>query len=195
MLLMTKVLVGSGGHATVVHEIASQQGLHLDGFIDPIVIFFNQLKKMEESDNFTHFFVGIGGVTNKQLLYRHSLFIKYKKTYQSFSIISPKSYLSKSAKVGDGTLLAHQSIVQANSIIGENCIINTNSIIEHDVIIEDGCHIAPGAIILGGAQIGSCSMIGAGAVILPNQIIPSETLVPALTRYPISRHIMYKLDN
>jgi acetyltransferase EpsM len=182
--MMIKALIGSGGHAAVVDEIAQQNKICFDAFVDPLILEFKQLKKMQEYDCFTSYFIGIGGATTKDLLRRQSLYESYKKRgCKSFCLISEQSYVSTSAIIGAGTLITHHAVIQTGAKIADNNIINTGAIIEHDVIIEDGCHIAPGAIILGGAIIGSCSMIGAGAVILPNQVVPSQTLVSSLTRY------------
>ena len=181
---MTKTIIGCGGHAKVVYEIAEQNSIFFDAFIDPKIIEFKNLKKIQESDFFNAYFMGIGGTITDNLMHRHHLYKEYKKKgCLSFTLQSAQSYVSTSAIIGIGTLVAHQAIIQAGASVGENVIINTGAIIEHDAMIEDGCHIAPGAIILGGARIGTCSMIGAAAVILPGQIVSPQTLIPALTRY------------
>ncbi len=181
---MKNVLIGAGGHAKVVYEISKQNGVMFDGFIDPLVIQFKELKKMQEDDSFEFYFLGVGGITINQLDNRHSLYENYKrKKYIALKLISKGACVSESAVIGNGVLISHSVVIQADTIVGENVIINTGAIIEHDVIIEDGVHIAPGAIILGGARIGSGSMIGTGAVVLPRQKVPSKTLVSSLTRY------------
>ena len=181
---MTAVLIGAGGHAKVVHEIAMQRNINFDGFIDSAVSNFKELKKCNETEIFKFYFLGIGGVLVRQLENRHSLYGIYKqKGARPLKLLSLQAFVSQSAIVGDGSLVAHNAVIQAEATIGENVIINTSAIIEHDAIIEDGCHIAPGAIILGGARVGSMSIIGAGAVVLPGQVVPNKTLVSSLTRY------------
>ncbi len=181
---MTKVIIGCGGHAQVVYEIAEQNNIFFDAFIDPLANEFKKLKKIQESDFLNTYFMGLGGIMPVKLIRRHYLYEKYKKRgFRSFILQSSKSYVSSFSKVGLGTLVAHRAVIQTNACIGENVIINTGAIVEHDAVIEDGSHIAPGAIVLGRARVGACSMIGAGAVILPAQIVPPQTLVSALTRY------------
>lgn len=181
---MIKAIIGSGGHASVVHEIAQQNEIAFDFFVDNSVEEFMGLKKEKEYGNFEFYFFGIGGVTPNILQKRHALYKQYKQRgYSSFKLISKYSYLSEFSLVDDGVLIAHHAVVQTGARIEENVIINTGAIVEHDSIIEGGCHIAPGAIILGGAKISSCSIIGAGAVVLPYQIVPPNTLIPSLTRY------------
>jgi sugar O-acyltransferase (sialic acid O-acetyltransferase NeuD family) len=181
---VTTVLIGAGGHAKVVYEIAEQNRINFDGFIDPRMLSLKGLKKLQDNDSFESYFIGIGGVNVSQLGKRHLLYQNFKLNgSSSFKLLSPRAYVSHSAVVGNGTLVAHNAVIQADANIGENVIINTNAVVEHDAIIEDGAHIGPGAIILGGALVGAMSMIGAGAVILPGQEVRSETLVPSLTRY------------
>ncbi len=180
---MSFVLLGAGGHARVVYEIAIQLGVNVRGFVDPLVTSFEELPKLSE-DFYPQVIMGIGGVRPEQLEKRHTLYIKYlQKQVLFLSMISCKAIVSKTAKIGTGTIVGNGSIIQAGACLGENVIINTGVIIEHGAVISDGSHIAPGAIILGDVTIGKFCLIGAGAVILPGATIPDRMLVPALTRY------------
>jgi acetyltransferase EpsM len=181
---MTNVLIGAGGHAKVVYEISMQNGIKIDGFIDPKVQFFKSLKKMKDEEPFKHFFIGMGGSKIEELEKRHLLYQNYKlKNCIALKLLSNSAIISETSNVGDGTIIAHNAVLQPETTIGENVIINTGAIIEHDVIIEDGVHVGPGAIVLGGATIGRMSMIGAGAVVLPAQEVAPRMLIASLTRY------------
>ena len=181
---MNRVLVGAGGHAKLVNEIACQINTKFDCFTDPLVETFLNLKKVEDFDAFSSFFVGIGGTTPEALAKRLNLYDTYlDKKYDSFNIQSNHSYVSKNAHLSNGILIAHHATVQTGANVKKNVIVNTGAIIEHDAFIGKGAHIGPGAIVLGLAKVGKCCMIGAGAVILSSQTVPDNTLVPALTRY------------
>ena len=52
-------------------------------------------------------------------------------------IISPTGYVSKHAKIGEGTIVMHNTIVNANARIGKNCIINNKSLIKRANYILD----------------------------------------------------------
>ncbi len=178
------LLIGAGGHARVVYEAAMNKGIVFDGFIDPKIESFFHLSKVDSNKVDDRFFIGIGNANMNGLSHRHSIYLELKNSGgSSFPVISMRSFVSEYAKVGNGTFVSHNVIVQANAKIGENCIINSGAIIEHDVVIGDGCHIAPGAIVLGGAVVGAGSMVGAGAVILPMAEVLPAFLVPSLTRY------------
>ena len=79
-------------------------------------------------------------------------------------IISPRAYVSKHAKIGNGTIVMHDALINAGAIVGDNCIINSKSLIEHDSVIEDSCHISTGAIINGGVVVRQGSFVGSNAV-------------------------------
>jgi sugar O-acyltransferase (sialic acid O-acetyltransferase NeuD family) len=183
-----QTLIGAGGHAKVVYEIAKQNDVLFNGFIDPNVINFFDLQKLNDNLIDQNFFIGIGGVTVAQLQKRYEVYKNYiMQKLNALTLISKYAYVSPFSKIGTGTLVAHNVTVQINAMVGENTIINTGAIIEHDVSIADGVHIAPGAVVLGNARIGACAMIGSGAIILPEQEVPANTLVPALTRFKNER--------
>jgi sugar O-acyltransferase (sialic acid O-acetyltransferase NeuD family) len=110
-----------------------------------------------------------------------------KKLYKTFSnmglkfikIISPKSYVSKRAQIGKGTIIMSGVIINAGAQVGKNCIINTNSVIEHDVIIGDHCHVSTGAIINGDVKVGDQTFIGSGAVIKEGIKIGKKAIISA----------------
>ena len=79
-------------------------------------------------------------------------------------IISPLAYVSKHARIEEGTIVMHHALINAGARIGRNCIINSKALIEHDAIIANHCHIATGAIINGGVRVGSGTFFGSNAV-------------------------------
>jgi sugar O-acyltransferase (sialic acid O-acetyltransferase NeuD family) len=78
------------------------------------------------------------------------------------TVVSPQAYVSRHAKVGQGTIIMHGAVVNAEATIGRNCIINSQALVEHDVVIEDHCHVSTGT------AINSCVRIGAGTFIGSN---------------------------
>ena len=94
-------------------------------------------------------------------------------------LISKNSYVSKTAKIGEGTIVMNGCVINSNVKIGKNCIINTGSIIEHDVIINNHCIISPGVIINGSVSIGELSFLGAGCVIVDGLNLPKNSFIKA----------------
>jgi len=111
---------------------------------------------------------------------RSRLFQFYSKLGYSFeTIISKKARISKSAKIGEGTIIQDGVNVSANTTIGKFVKLNTGCNVMHDCIVNDFVTIAPNAVILGKISIGEGSYIGANSTILPNTKIGSYIIIGA----------------
>jgi sugar O-acyltransferase (sialic acid O-acetyltransferase NeuD family) len=181
------ILIGAGGHAKVVAEVAVSLGFTLIGYVDNNFADWLDIPQINESkltdiwNEGIGYFLGLGGQSTQNLKSRYSLFLKYSSKSISPSLIHKQAIVSSTAKIGAGTLIGAGAVIQPMANIGKGVIINSGAIIEHDACIEDGSHIAPGAIVLGGVSIGRNCMIGAGSILLPGTTIPDETLVKANT--------------
>jgi len=80
--------------------------------------------------------------------------------------VHPSAQISQFASVGYGSVVFHNSIIQADTIVGKHCIINTLASIDHDCFLEDFVHISPNATLSGGVKVGEGSHVGAGATII-----------------------------
>jgi sugar O-acyltransferase (sialic acid O-acetyltransferase NeuD family) len=94
-------------------------------------------------------------------------------------VFSPKAYISPSAFINEGTIVMHNSLINAKAVIGKSCIINTGALIEHEVSIGDFCHISTQAIVNGQVKVGKHSFIGSNSVIANNVSLPDEIIVAA----------------
>ncbi|MDH4467815.1 MAG: NeuD/PglB/VioB family sugar acetyltransferase [Bacteriovoracaceae bacterium] len=94
-------------------------------------------------------------------------------------IISPRAYVSKHALLGRGTIVMHDSLINANATIGENCVINTKSLIEHDSVIANHCHISTGAIVNGNCIIEEKSFIGSNSILREGSLVPKKSVIQA----------------
>ncbi|MFN4146657.1 MAG: acetyltransferase [Runella sp.] len=93
--------------------------------------------------------------------------------------LHPKALIDDSVKIGEGSVILHGAVVQADTQIGKHVIINTLSSVDHDCVIEDFVHIAPRATLCGSISVGKGTLIGAGAVITPNLRIGKGCLIAA----------------
>ena len=83
-------------------------------------------------------------------------------------IISPKAYVSATALIGDGAVIAPFASIQARAIVGQNVSVNTQAIVGHDVHIGDGAVVSSQVNCGGASRIGSSSYIGMGSLIKEN---------------------------
>ncbi|SEP70640.1 sugar O-acyltransferase, sialic acid O-acetyltransferase NeuD family [Ectothiorhodospira magna] len=111
---------------------------------------------------------------------RKRLFSIIKKNGGQLPVVkSPDAYCSRHATLGEGTILMHGSLINANACIGENCIINSHALIEHDARVAAHCHVSTGARINGGVSISEGCFIGSGAVIREGVEIGSGAIIGA----------------
>ncbi len=183
------ILIGAGGHAKAVIDVIETEGrFNIYGLIDlkenvgkkvlgyeiigtdeDLPKLFNEVKNA---------IITIGHIYNVEP--RIKLYNLLKEIgYNLPVIISPYAYVSKYAKIGEGTVVMHHAAVNASAIIGSNCIINTKALVEHDAIIGDHCHISTGAVINGGVKVGNYSFIGSNAVTKQYIEIPEKSFIKA----------------
>ncbi|WP_415890283.1 NeuD/PglB/VioB family sugar acetyltransferase [Neptuniibacter sp. SY11_33] len=82
------------------------------------------------------------------------------------SIISCRAYVSNSAVIGAGSIIAPFSSVQSLACIGKNVSVNTQAIIGHHVVVDDNAVISSQVNLGGSSRVGSSSYVGMGALIL-----------------------------
>ena len=92
-------------------------------------------------------------------------------------IAHPTALIDNSVNWQEGTVIFHQSVIQADARIGKHVIVNTSASIDHDCVIEDFVHIAPKATLCGNVRVGEATLIGAGTVIAPNLTIGKNCMI------------------
>ena len=167
------LLIGGGGHCRSVIDVIEQENrFEIVGIIDKKefvgsdVLGYKILGSDEDLKELSHRYkyalITVGQIKSPEI--RTKLFEMLKSFgYELPVVISPLSYVSKHAKLGEGTVIMHHVLINANVTIGQNCIINTKALIEHDSIIEDNCHISTGAIINGGVHVKAGTFYGSNA--------------------------------
>ena len=95
------------------------------------------------------------------------------------SAVHPSAVISKSACIGDGSMIMAGVIINNNGRIGRHCLLNTNSSIDHDSIMEDYSSVAPGVVVGGCSSLGECSAVSLGAKVINGVRIGEHTVVGA----------------
>ena len=78
-----------------------------------------------------------------------------------------------------GTVVFHNSVVNASARIGINCVLNTGAIVEHDAVVDDNVHICTRVVVNGQCQVGEMSFIGSGAVLVHNVCLGRNNVIGA----------------
>lgn len=160
----TKVdIIGAGGHAKVVIEIAELLGLSINKVYDcnPSIV---KVLDYEVDHNFekvalsNNLFFAIGNNKARQ---------ENAKFYPqcSKSLIHPNAVISRRVTLGVGNVIMAGVVINSNCTIGNYSIINTSASIDHDCVVGDYVHISPMVALAGGVHIGEGSHIGIGAIV------------------------------
>lgn len=167
------ILIGGGGHCKSVIDVAESAGYTILGILDKPeevgkkVLDYNVIGVDDDIPNYVdkaEFIITVGFIKNPEL--RIKLYNKVLEAGGKLAtLIASTAHVSKYARLGMGTVVMHQSVVNAGAVIGDNVIINTFANIEHDVIIGDQCHVSTGAIINGDAIVADSTFVGSQSVI------------------------------
>jgi sugar O-acyltransferase (sialic acid O-acetyltransferase NeuD family) len=187
---MTKILlIGAGGHCKSCIDVIEQIGeWQIAGIIDrkdsgvtdvlgyPVIGCDDDLPELKKQYDYA--FVTVGQIQSAEL--KIKLFNRLKSLgFKQPVLISPLAYVSKHAKIGEGSIVMHCAMVNAAAKIGNNCIINSKALIEHDAVIHDDCHISTGASINGVVVVGEQTFVGSHATTKQAIVIPSKSFIKA----------------
>eukprot|EP01022_Parablepharisma_sp_SALTPOND_P032240 TRINITY_DN83552_c0_g1_i1.p1 TRINITY_DN83552_c0_g1~~TRINITY_DN83552_c0_g1_i1.p1 ORF type:complete len:228 (-),score=11.22 TRINITY_DN83552_c0_g1_i1:89-751(-) len=202
------VLIGGGGHCRSVIDVIEQENKYeIMGIIDTRenidkgVLDYKVIGCDEDLESILqkcrNACITVGHIKSNDL--RVKLFALAKKIgFELPVIISPLAYVSKHAKIDEGTIVMHHALVNTNTHVGKNCIINTKALIEHDAIVENNCHISTASVVNGGVvikentffgsnamskeyiEIGENCLIGGGAIVM--KCVPKNTVLKNLEK-------------
>lgn len=173
------LVLGFGGHARSVGDVALAAGVKRLLFIDP---------QTRPNESFAGF--PVHAELPRDLAGDWSAFPALgdnrlreqqcaSAPFPLATLIAPDATIGIEAAIGLGTLVARQAHVGPLTKIGAGVILNTGSIIDHESIVGDYTHISVNATVAGRCWIGRCVMLGAGAVVIDNVNICDDVIVGA----------------
>lgn len=183
------VLIGGGGHASVLADILLRQKRDICAVISPDDLssraVFNGLTQLWSDQDISRFtpdeveLVNGIGMTPRSALREKVSRYYLDAGYHFTTVIADSAEVSPYAQLADGVQVLSQALIQAGAVVGPHTIINSRVTLEHDCHIGTHSHVAPGAVLCGQVKTGSKAFIGAGAVVLPNCVLGNESIVGA----------------
>lgn len=161
---MNIVLYGASGHGKVIWEILESNG------ITPVCVWddadkeplWNLMVTKPGKLNDEKLILSIGDNRIRKLIACRYGNDNFTSAIHRLATISIRS------KIGVGTVVMANAVLNADSIIGVHCILNTASVVEHDCSLGDFVHLSPHATLCGNVTVGEGTHIGAGAVVIPS---------------------------
>ncbi|MCC4831111.1 acetyltransferase [Shewanella sp. 10N.7] len=181
------VVIGGGGHASVLVDILRSQNREILAIICPndisernVFSGIEHLRNDADVLNFSHENIllvnGIGMLPRsdlKQKLNQYYLCLGYKFA----TVIATSAQVSPFSTIESGVQIFAGAIIQAGVSICEHSVINSGVILEHDCKVGTYNHIAPRATLCGQVSTGNDVFIGAGATIIQNIEIEHRAIV------------------
>lgn len=181
------ILVGGGGHCKSVIEAAESAGYCILGVLDMPEEVGKEIfstKVIGTDDDISvyvdkaEFVVTVGFIKNPNT--RINLYNRIKEVGGKLAtIVASTAYVSKYADLGEGTVVLHQTFVNAGAKVCNNVILNSGTIIEHDAIIGNHCHISTGTMVNGECKVGERCFIGSQSVLANCISIGDDIIVGA----------------
>lgn len=178
------IVIGAGGHATSVANVALSAGFSIAHFVDknragqtllslPIIGSVCELTDLR----FYALILAVGDNAARERT--HKEIIESCGNVVFPSIVHPSAVVSLHATIGEGTVVMPNAVVGPNSNVGRFCILNTVSSLDHDCTMRDYASIAPGAVTGGAVSIGVRSCISIGARVKHGVTIGDDTVIGA----------------
>ncbi len=179
------LVIGGGGHAAVVIDVARAAGF------DPVAVLdggrvgasCNGVEVVGDDDMAPALFASgiadaVVAIGDNRLRIRLGGELK-QIGFGLPALCHPSAILSPSAAIGEGTVIMPLAVVNADAKVGRLAIINTAAVIEHDCTIGNGGHVAPGCRLGGNVAIGDEVLVGIGSVVRPGGRIGDCTVLGA----------------
>lgn len=179
------IVLGAGGHARAVADLAVACGFTILGFTDrpgavaraDVVGDDDRALALVRAGQADGVVIGIG---NASLARRSELYrLVAEAALPRPSLVHPRAVVSPSCRVGDGTVVFAGSVLGACVEIGENVVVHSGVIAEHDCRVADHAYLSPGVVLSGSVTVETNAFLGAGAVVLPGVTIGTHAVVGA----------------
>lgn len=178
-------LMGGGGHAKVVIEVARDQGYSVEAclamenvgssILDVPILAESHANLSDLARRGIEGFVAVGSNKLRQKL--SDLLGNY--SIRQPTLIASNAFVSPSAILGAGTIVMPSATVCADAIIGAGVILNTGCSADHECVISDYCHLGPGCRIAGKVRIGHATFLGIGCCVIPDLVIGCNVTIGA----------------
>lgn len=180
------ILLGAGGHGSVVLDCLLEAGLDVIGIIDLVQPAWAGSVPFLGGDSHLEALApgeillanGLGSVSRPTR--RMKMYSKWKQRgFEFATLVHPRAVVASSVELAEGVQIMAGAVVQPHARIGSNVIVNTTASIDHHCVIGDHVHLAPGTVLSGTVSVGSGTHMGTGVRVIQNVRIGANCVVGA----------------
>jgi sugar O-acyltransferase (sialic acid O-acetyltransferase NeuD family) len=173
-------LAGSGSFAVEVAEWAQDAGWKLAGFVELLdasrvgsMLGGYPIVEPTSPPSKAYAVVALGGDRRKhwETLGTHG--------WRAATVVHPRAHVSRSAKLGEGCILAPGAVIGAATIIDRHTLVSRGALVGHHARIGAYASLMPGVNLGGHVELGDRATIGMGAVIVNGTRVGADAAVAA----------------
>lgn len=164
------VIVGAGGHAASVANVALSAGYQIECFIHdkkggqqflgyPV---YASVTSLPEPLSF-HYAIGVGDNAIRETL--HLNLTRQYAALQFPALIHASAVVSSFCVIAEGCVLMPGAILGPNSTMERFSFINTRASVDHDCVLSAFSSVAPGSTLGGKVLVGDRAAVSIGAVV------------------------------
>jgi sugar O-acyltransferase (sialic acid O-acetyltransferase NeuD family) len=183
------IIIGSGGHAAEIDDYIGAineriSSFNIVGFIDDNPESYKMYKFSAKylgdirSHNIQPDCYYVMGIAN--LLYRKPIIEKFLSNKAKFcTLIHPSAYISRSAAIGHGVVIAPNVNVGPNARVGDYTLLNARCSIGHDTSIGKHNFISPNVSFSGFTTVGDENLFGVNSATIPGIKVGNRNKIAA----------------
>jgi len=180
------VILGSGSQGRITADICFDMDHRVRGFLDdtknpgtivnglPVLGAFSMAWEGGLGDDVA-FTVALGDPFARTRLFARIL----AAGGEAATIVHPKSFLSPSASIGEGTLISPFCYIKAGARIGRFCLLEVGCSVGVDNDLGEGVFLGPSCHLNAACIIGEKSFLGTAAVVIPRKTIGAGVVIGA----------------
>jgi acetyltransferase EpsM len=182
------LVYGASGHAKVILEMFERVGAYR------IVGLLDDDSRLQGTKFFGYPVLGGGALLTEDRYRDHKLIIAVGHNYARQEIarrirqwgeyefalaVHPSAQIARGVRLGTGTVVMANVVINSDSIIGQHAIINTGATVDHDCVIGDFVHISPGVHLAGNVHVEALTHLGIGVAVVPGVKIGAHSIIGA----------------
>ena len=181
------IVVGAGGHASVVIDAARKAGHVVEGVVAdppgtsvlgvPVRGTVSAIPGLFKDGLMGAVTIAIGDNAIRRRL--AEAISQMAPSIRFATVVHPSAILGDDCTIGSGTFVAAGAIVGPRARVGDHCLINTAASVDHDTVLQAYSSLAPRATLGGWSSIGENSAVGIGAVISHRIAVGNDSVVGA----------------
>lgn len=175
------VLMGFGGHARSVADVAFAAGYHHLLFVDENArdgeLFLEfPVQRLMPPPGSEWIYMPCAGDNHRRLAQLREL---RAANLPLATVVSPSATIGRGAKIAPGCFIGHHVHVGPLTCLEAACIINTGAVVEHDCIIGQGTHVSVRCCVAGYCNLGDRVFLGAGSTVIDKITMASDVTIGA----------------